>query len=491
MSTPDPTRIPVVVGVGQSIERTDVVSSRDLMERAAWQALDDAPGLGNRISRVVSVSVVNDDHPRPATAVARRLGLDLDAVTCETTFVGGNTPQLLVNQVASAIVRGDDRAVLLVGSEALASKKRGTIDADPDDDLRQGEDAKVGSDRFGLGPAETAIHLFLPIHVYPLFESAMAARAGRTFDEQRRFVAGFMARNTAVAATHPYAWFPTEATPEELATVTNDNRLTAEPYTKRMNAIMAVDQGAALALCSLATAQELGIADRVAFVWAGADVNDVWCPAQRPDLSRSPGIEVAGARALSAAGVGIDDIDHLDIYSCFPSAVQAGAEALGVAIDDPRGLTVTGGLAYFGGPGNNYTMHAIATTVGLLRDGGGLGLCTGLGWFTTKHSVGIYGAEPPPQGYQPTDLSAEQAAIDATEREVALDASGPATVVASTVIYDRSGTPSNVPVFADLPDGRRVAANAVAEEVSGLAGQNLVGEKIALTGDTPPTYRVG
>lgn len=491
MSTLDPARTPVVVGVGQAIERTDIVSSRDLMERAAWQALDDAPGFGGRIGRLISVNVLNDDHPRPATAVARRLGLDVDAVTCETTIVGGNTPQALVTRVANAIADGDDRAVLLVGSEALASKKRGAIEDDLDNDLREGEDPKLGTDRFGLGPAETAIHLFLPIHVYPMFESAMAAEAGRTFEEQRRFVAEFMARNTAVAAKHPYAWFPTEATPDELATVTPDNRLTAEPYTKRMNAIMAVDQGAALAVCSLATAQDLGIADRAVFVWAGADANDVWCPAQRPDLAHSPGIRAAGQGALAAAGIGIDDIDHLDFYSCFPSAIQAGADALGVAIDDPRGLTVTGGLAYFGGPGNNYPTHAIATIVERLREGGGVGLSTGLGWFTTKHSVGIYGAEPPPQGYRPVDLSAEQAAIDATELDICLDATGPATVVASTVIHDRDGAPSNVPVFADLPDGRRVAANAVADEIAGLAGRNLVGESITLTGEDPPTYRVG
>jgi acetyl-CoA C-acetyltransferase len=488
--TLDPQRTPVIIGVGQAVERDDVVSSRDLMERAAWRALDDAPGLGPHLQRLTVVNVLGDRFPRPATALAQRLALG-DDVVCETTVVGGNTPQWLVTRTAEAIATGELTAAMIVGAEAQASSKRGELGDDRDAPLADGPpDPVLGVDRFGLSEAERAIRLFLPIHVYPMFESAMAAEAGRSFEQQRAFVAEFMARNSAVAAKHPYAWFPTEATAEELATVTPDNRLTAEPYTKRMNAIMQVDQGAALILCSLALATELGIADRAVFVWSGADATEVWNPVQRPHLARSAGIEAAGQAALGAAGIGIDRVDHLDFYSCFPSAVEAGANALGVALDDPRGLTVTGGLAYFGGPGNNYPTHAIATTVERLREGGGTGLVTGLGWFTTKHSIGIYGAEPPAGGFRRGDTSAAQAAIDATELPVALEASGPATVVASTVIHDRDGAVASAPVFADLPDGRRVAATAHDDELASLVGELLVGRTIELVEGEPLRYRV-
>ena len=485
--TVSPDRLPVILGVGQAIERHDPVTPRDLMERAAWQALDDAPGVGQRLQQVIAVNVLHDDHHAPATAVARRLGLR--DVECLNTTVGGNTPGWLLTRVADEIAAGTRDATIIVGAEALRARKGEATPPDPDADLLEGPpDPKIGVDRFGVGDAESAIRLYLPIHMYPMFESAMAARAGRSFEEQRRFVAEFMARNAAVAAKHPYAWFPTEATPDELATVTPANRLTAEPYTKRLNAIMSVNQGAALVVTSLAVAQDLGIADRAIFVWSGADTTDVWCPSQRPDLASSPGIKAAGDAVLAAAGVGVDDIDRFDFYSCFPSAIQAGAGALGLALDDPRGLTVTGGLAYFGGPGNNYTTHSLATTVDLLREGGGFGLCTGLGWFTTKHSVSLLGAAPPAEGFRRGDTSAAQAAIDASEIEVTLDATGSATVVASTVIYDREGAPANVPVFADLPDGRRVAAMAAAELVPLLAGRSLVGETINLVSTDPLTF---
>lgn len=487
----DPDRTPVIIGVGQAVERDDPVTARDLTERAAWRALDDAPGSGRYIQRVTIVNVLGEQFPQPARALARRLSL-ADDVVCETTVVGGNTPQWLITRTAEAIASGELRCALIAGAEAQASPGRGELPADPDDDLRAGPpEPALGKDALGFGEAERSVRLYLPIHVYPMFESAMAAEAGRSFEEQRRFVSTFMARNTAVAAKHRYAWFPTEASADELATPTPHNRLTAEPYTKRLNAIMKVDQGAAVIVCSLAVATELGLADKAVYVWSGADATEVWCPSQRPDLARSAGIEAAGTAALGAAGVGIDDIDHLDFYSCFPSAVEAGADALGVALDDPRGLTVTGGLAYFGGPGNNYPTHAVATTVELLREGGGRGLCTGLGWFTTKHSIGIYGAEPPPDGFRRGDTSAAQAEIDATELSVTLDASGPARVVASTVIYDRDGGVASAPVFADLPDGRRVAATAHDDDLAGLAGVSLVGAQIELVEREPLRYRVG
>lgn len=39
---------------------------------------------------------------------------------------------------------------------------------------------------------------------------------------------------------------------------------------------------------------------------------------------------------------------YLDLYSCFPCVVQIAADVLGMAHDDPRGFTVTGGLPFYG-----------------------------------------------------------------------------------------------------------------------------------------------
>ena len=173
--------------------------------------------------------------------------------------------------------------------------------------------------------------------------------------------------------------------------------MVAYPYTKLLTADLQVDQGAATILCTAAAAEAAGVPrERWVFPLAGADAEDHWFLSHRADFHSSPAIRLAGASALALAGSTIDDMAHLDLYSCFPSAVETAAAELGLPLDDPaRPLTVTGGLTFGGGPGNNYGTHAVASMVDTLRaDPGSRGLVTGLGWYQTKHSVGIYGTAP-------------------------------------------------------------------------------------------------
>ncbi|HXW39367.1 MAG TPA: hypothetical protein VEJ44_06710 [Acidimicrobiales bacterium] len=528
----DPDRIPVVVAAGQAIERDDLVTPMDLMVRAADAALGQAPGLRRLVDRVSVVRTLGHVGPAPASDLAERLGLGRGDggrhPVREVSSIGGNTPQWLVNRAASAIAAGELTATLIVGAEALRSS-RARRDAGgpsrsrpPDAGSDRPADPEVGDDRPGVGPAEGAIGLILPVHVYPMIESAMAARAGHDGPTRRRAIGELFAPFTEVAAANPFAWFPERHRPEAIATPSPDNRVVAEPYTKRMAAFLGSDQGAALVLCSLAAARRAGVADRAVFVWAGAEANDVWFPVSRPDPARSPAIAAAGAALFAAAseaagsgagagGIGVDDVGLVDLYSCFPSAVEQAVEALGVAPDDPRGLTVTGGLPYFGGPGNNYTTHAIASLTDRLRDGdhgaaGGprFGLATALGWFITKHALGLYATEPPPGGFRRADTGVAQKEIDATAADVAADVDRPttATVVAATVVRDADsgkdggdgiGAATGAPVFARLPDGRHMALtpadDAVLADVGDRDVTTLVGSEL-LVEPGVPRYRL-
>jgi acetyl-CoA C-acetyltransferase len=472
---PDPERTPVVVASGQGVERDELVTPVDLMVRACEAALADAPLLRDRIDRLSVVDVMTKVGPAPATELAGRLGLGPHVVR-EVTTVGGNTPQWLVNRAATDITEGRLSVTVIAGAEAIRSARARRAAGLPRDaagaDLPP--DPVIGDDHPGVGPAETAIDLLLPLQVYPLFESVVAARAGHDAGSHRRAMGQLFAPFTRVAADHPYAWFPTARSAEEIATPSPENRIVAEPYAKRMTAFLGSDQGAAVIVCSLAAARRAGVADRAVFVWAGAEATDVRFPTSRPDPGRSPAIAAAGRALFDAAGVGVDDLERLDLYSCFPSAVELAAEALGLATDDRRGLTVTGGLPYFGGPGNNYTTHAIATLTDQLRGAalGTLGLATGLGWFVTKHALGIYGATPPPAGFRRGDTARAQAQIDDSAVETALEVDRPtvATVVAATVIRDGSGAPTQAPVIARLPDGRHMAVAPADQEVTDAVG---------------------
>jgi acetyl-CoA C-acetyltransferase len=489
----DPERTPVVVGVGQVVDRQLDAGPIELAEQAARAALDEAPGLAGAVERLSVVNILSRRAgTAPATDLAKRLGI-APAVR-ETTTVGGNTPQWLVNRAAADIFAGRLEATLVVGAEAVRSRRLDESPAPrPGRPREAGEaDDVVGGARRDLTDEEHAAGLYVPVQVYPLFESVLARRAGRDAAAQRLYAARLLSRFTEVAARHPCAWFPERRRPEEIAEPSPDNRLVAEPYTKRMTAFIGPAQGAALLLTSLARARSQGLADQAVFVWAGAELDDVWFPLQRPDLGSSPAIRQAGEALFAAAGVGVDDVDRFDLYSCFPSAVEMAAEALGLRLEDPRGLTVTGGLPYFGGPGNNYATHAIATIVERLRDEGGLGLVTALGWYATKHALGLYGAGPPPRGYRLPDLRALQRAIDATARPYVPaeeEVAGPAVVEASTVLYDHSGVAVGAPVVATLADGRRCAADAVADELPALAGRIIAGRRIVVSG-RPRRYRL-
>jgi acetyl-CoA C-acetyltransferase len=495
MTTFDPWRTPVVIAAGQASERSAIVTPLDLAERAAAIALADTRGVSSRIDRVEVVGILAGGGRAPARELSSRLGLS--PARTATTTVGGNTPQWLVGLAADDISSGRADAVLIAGAEALRS--RGLLTERRSEEGRvtsggKGEsdaDPVFGDTRPGLAPQEISAGMLLPAHVYPLFESVLAHRARRDFDAHRSYLGQLMSPFTAVASRTPHAWFSEKLDPEAISTPAPDNRVTAEPYTKRMNAFLSVDQGAALLVTSLGLAGDHGLGDRAVFIWSCADAADVWFPTQRPDLGSSPAVAAAARSVLGAAGVGADDVSMFDLYSCFPSAVEFGASAIGIETGDPRGLTVTGGLPYFGGPGNNYSTHAIASIVSSLRESttGSLGLISALGWYITKHSLGLYGSSPSPQGYRRGDTAMAQIEIDASAVPFADSADGIATVVASTVVYDRDGSPSGAPVIAELADGSRVAARAADHELPYLIGRNLVGSRVSVKG-SPPVYEL-
>ena len=502
--SPDPDRIPVVIASGQALERDELVTPVGLLARAAEVALEQVPLLRDRVDRGSVGDVMTRSGPAPATELAEHLGLGAATVR-ETTTVGGNSPQWLVSRAASLIAEGSCAVTLIAGAEAQRSARSHKSRGIPRDGGRTdlASDVRGGDDLPGWGAAEQAISLYAPLHIYTLFESVLAARAGHDTPTHRRALGELMAPFTEVAATHPFAWFPEARTAEQIGTPSPDNRIVCEPYTKRMTAFPGTDQSASLVVCSLAEARRAGVADRAVFIWSGAEATDVRAVSSRPDLGRSPAIAAAGSAVFAAASsavgsrVGIDDVACMDLYSCFPSAVQFAADALGIAHDDRRGLTVTGGLPYFGGPGNDYSTHAIATLTDRLRNSPdtSLGLVTSVGWYVTKNALGIYGSTPPPAGFRRGDTTAAQAAIDASAVEVAttVAAAETATVVAATVWRDNHGTAAGAPVIARLADGRQMALAPADDEVVAAMGDldvpGLVGGAVVVQAGEP-RYRL-
>jgi acetyl-CoA C-acetyltransferase len=476
--TIDP-RTPVLVGVGQVNDRDDdaEIEPVDLMTMAAREAGD--PRVLQAVDAIRVVNLLSWRYRDPGLL----LGAEIGARTAATyyTGVGGNTPQSLVNQACRDIQHGRANVVLLAGAETWRTRKKLKAKGIRPDWTRQDDTVAVppGAEHEVpmAGPAEDHVGLLLPSHVYPLFEQALRVAAGESVSTHRQRIGELWAQFSAVAAGNPHAWVRERVSAEQITTAGPDNRMISWPYPKLMNSNNMVNQAAAVILCSAGKAEYLQIPrDQWVFPYAGTDAHDTYSVTERDELHRSPAIRIGGRRVLELAGIGVDDLDYVDLYSCFPSAVQVAATELGLPIGDAdRPLTVTGGLTFAGGPWNNYVMHSIATMAELLRRRpGSMGFISANGGYLTKHSFGVYSTTAPAQAFRWQDVQAEVDREPTRTAHVKWDGVG--TVESWTVPFGRDGKPEKAFLAVRTTDGARTlaviddadtAAGTVAEDIAG------------------------
>lgn len=458
--TADPERLPIVIGVGQSLSRWNGADSQNapsplsLSVTASREALKNTgaqSALTERLDAIASVRTLEDSIPRSPYPFGRcdnypgavAEALDLNISSAVYSAVGGDQPQALVNEYAAKLATGEHRAVLLCGAEATAAYKaasRGEQSLD-----WSSSSGSAFEDR-GIGEPLSTRHerrcgLGWPTNSYPFFEEAYRTRQGLTRSAYLCEMSEMLASFSQVAAVNPYAQFPIARAVEFLQTVSSENYAIAGPYLKWHVAQDAVNQGAAVVMTTVAEARSAGVAeDRWVYLHGHSVLADS-AVARRPDFSRSRSLEGAISLALAATGVSAQEIELFDIYSCFPCVVFMAAEALGLDWRQ-KTLTQTGGLPFFGGPGNNYSMHAIATMVERLRERrGAFGLVLANGGYLSKHAVGVY-ATSAPQRWQAFDGTAQQAAIDAVSRPSLDGESGSpihGEVETFSIVYGRGG----------------------------------------------------
>lgn len=486
-------RTPVLIGYGQvnQFEDNPDIEPVDLMVAAAREAADQRV-----LTAVDSIRVVNLLSARyrdPGLLLGQRIGAD-DPAT-RYSGVGGNVPQTLVNQACLDIQRGRTDVVLVAGAETwrtrMQLKAQGRrltwTEQDESVPIAPGGDENVPM----AGPAEERIQLAQPSHVYPLFEQALRISTGEPIEDHRRRIGELWARFNAVAVDNPHAWIRKPLAAEEIWQTGPANRMISWPYTKLMNSNNMVDQGAALVLASAEAATRLQVpTERWVYPYAGTDAHDTYAISERFELHRCPAIRIGGGRALELAGLGIDDVDHVDLYSCFPSAVQIAATELGLPVDDPsRPLTVTGGLTFAGGPWSNYVTHSIATMAELLiANPGRRGLITANGGYLTKHSFGVYGTEPPASEFRWEDV---QSVVDREPtRPAVVEWDGVGTVESWTTPFDREGRPEKAFLAVRTPDESRtlaVISDAAAAEAT--VHDDIAGAKVTVRPDGTATLR--
>ncbi|MBG0567266.1 type II toxin-antitoxin system Rv0910 family toxin [Actinoplanes aureus] len=483
---------PVIVGVGQVCERSTEPLGGDpvsLAVRALRLAAEDAGAdLLARADSVGYVASVSWQYPDGAALIAETVGAT-PAETVQTSIFGGDGSLRLLNDAAAAIAEGRVSIALLGGAEAAATaaaaERAGRDLAWPGQPEGTAPTRSVGVDTAPNTDVEIAAGLVAPIYLYALIESAVRGKLGSSPAKHRERITELWSRFSGVAADNPHAWRPERHSASALAEPGADNRPISAPYPKLLTANLSVNQATGIIVCSASAAHEAGIPqDRWVFVHAGAHATDEWYVTERHDLASSPAIRAAGDAVLGHAGLTIDEVRHIDLYACFPSAVEIGAAELDLPLDDPRRpLTVTGGLTFAGGPGNNYTSHAVANLVPLLRaDPDQYGLATALGWYLTKHAATVLSARPPRREYR--DIDADLRLPRPAARKVDTGWTGPAVCEAYTVPYGRDGEPEAVIVTAITPGGDRVVRRVADRElIDRLLEDDPLGWRLEMTAD--------
>ncbi|MCP4003935.1 MAG: acetyl-CoA acetyltransferase [bacterium] len=477
-------RTPVLVGCGQLVQRVDDpldgAEPLDLMQAAAECAADDS-GARDLLRAADSVRILQGlwEYSDPGAILKERFGAE--GAQTALGVISGTTVQKLISASAREIASGERDIVVIAGAEAEHSKRRAWRAGVKLQRIEQSDalpDLTVGL----TGPMpqrpERDLGLLIPTQWFAMIENALRFRAGRTPDKHSRYLSELWSRFNEVALGNPYAWTKKALSPEEIRTPSADNRMTTYPYTKYMCSNMVVDQAASVILCSVEAAQRHGISEeRFVFPHAATECSGVPGLSHRLHMDREPAMEIAGRRALELVELELDAIRYLDLYSCFPSAVQLSAQALEIPAD--RALSITGGLSFAGGPFNSYVLHATATMMNQLReDPGSFGLITGVGGCLSNHAFGVYSTRPPEQGFRYEELSPAIEALSRCKFEENFDGEATIESYASTYV---DGAVSRAIFACRLEDGARTwAVSEDRELLERLTREELVGRNAQL-----------
>ncbi len=460
-----------------------------MMVRAVREALADA-GIKD-ISLVDGLACVEPfswTYKDLGLYIAEELGLNRSV---EHVWVpaGGTSPQDLLHKIGTKIDAGEIDCAVICGAESMRTRRRAAKTDHSLDwpDQTHGADPMRGQRPFS-SELERIHGLARPIQLFPLIENALRSAYGRSQGEQIQVASNLLAKNAQIAKDNPHAWFRDAPSAEDIAKVTPQNRMIVYPYTKRMNAIMDVDQSAAVVVVSRGFMGQHGLAERSAAVLGGAGAEEVWNPIERANLASCPAMDLAIHKVLERAGLSSDQLDAMDLYSCFPSAIQLGLQALHMGVDDPRPFSLTGGLAFAGGPGNAYVLHSLVAGLDKVREQSDARLLvTGIGMANTKHSATVLtGANHiPPEA---TGILRYREEMEEQSVKINHTPSGWAHIHTYTIEYDREGRPTHIILLLDLEDGVRTIANMRAPDAAetALLSEDPIGRRghVEHDGDT-------
>ena len=496
-----PDNTPVIVGAAQLVERIPEHTSAatapaltaplQLAAHASGSALHDAGIAAQDVDTIAVIRLFSDTGKAWASpfggsnnapeSIAQRIGASPTARIYSD--VGGTQPLELLTELLQDIAQGRTTVALLAGAEAIANQRfavRHNIELDWRETYSRPLDNRKYRNRYASAE-EVSSGLHMPAHFYALIENLQVKQLGHTRQQHTEYMARLLAPFSTVAANNPYAQFPNIRTIEELADAGPHNYPISLPYTKRLIAHDSVNQAAALVLTSAGNARRLKIdPSQWVFLESYADGVDQYL-SLREDPAHSVAMERVLQSVLASAECTARDMDMIDIYSCFPCAIHAACKVLNLPTDGSRPLTVTGGLPFFGGPGNNYSLHALAEVAVRLRREGTRGLITANGGMMSKHAALVLGNDP--ERATRIDWGADSAlTVDCSDIPIRPVCAVPqeGRIVSYTLIARRNAADLGV-VLAETPAGERfVAVSAATDVAAELSLGSPIGRQIRM-----------
>ncbi|VXD04166.1 Acetyl-CoA C-acetyltransferase [Pseudomonas sp. 9AZ] len=450
----DPQRIPVIVGIGECIDRDNLQEPRALLAEAARIAGAEAAGLLQQVDSIDVVAIMSCQYDKIGQLLASDLGIS--PAHAEESVAGGEKPVRLLGEVAERIAAGTSKVALICGAEAMRTRARAAQNGPPLDWGPVDPTAKPLTALDFVTPHAARYGLVQPTHVYPLYENATRHTWGQSFSQAQQESARIWSQNADAASGNASAWLGKPHSAEQIIEDSDSNRMIAYPYRKLMVANPMVNQAGAILVTSLARAQAAGIPpSKIIYIWSGARANEASDFLIRDRFDHSTAQDAVLQSTLAQAELQPSDIDLVEFYSCFPTVPKMARRTLGFPLE--KRLSLAGGLTFFGGPANNYMTHALAAAVRELREHKGHNaLIYGQGEFVTKHAAIVLANTPPLKSPQMLDVQADANAAAGPQSRLLESYQGAATIESFTIIYDRNGTPSQAPVVARTPNGERV-----------------------------------
>ena len=486
---------PVIIGVGFCQEKfDDPLASAEpyqLMVKAIKDAAHDAGSdalIPKIVSQLESITVLKGmwEYKNPGKLIADALGCSKAKNILADV---GNLQLSALFELCQAIENGEQQMGVVVGGEAKYRELRSKITGQPVSTTTQGDDTPPPDEYVGIPDpfatdVEAAAGLFMPVELFSVIESALRKHQGLSIDAHRTHIAELYSEYSKVAASNPRAWAREAIAANDIRNASDKNAMLAFPYTKKFNSQWNVNQAAAILVCSAGKAREFGLSsEHWIYPIAGTQNKHVVCLAQKKQLHTQPGAVIAGERAYALAGITAKEVTHADLYSCFPSAIQTFGQDLKI---NHIPWSVSGSMAFAGGPYNHASIDSVVRIVDMLRDkskqGRQIGIVSNLSGIFGKEGIALFSNEPNTKGFCFEDVTDEVAKVD---QPVPTDIHyhGAATIVGYTVVFNKDG-PSHAFAYCDAANGARTVAKSLDKMLlKKMTEEEFIGRKVAVRED--------